>query len=165
MRDYSAGAAYGDYFVSEETLFPAGHANGRLPAKTQIFALRLNDQPKAYPLSILFAEKLVHDTVGSQPILLVANEGNVNVHGYSYELEYISYSAGGAVRAYERGARQFVLSDDPAVLLDEQGERWSMTEEALFGPAGERLERLGGHLAFWFGWSAAHPNTALYEAP
>ena len=39
-----------------------------------------------------------------------------------------------------------------------------MTEEALVGPDGERLARVPGHLAYWFGWFAFFPGAALYGA-
>jgi len=37
-----------------------------------------------------------------------------------------------------------------------------VTEEALVGPNGERVERLGGHLAYWFGWFTFFPETLVY---
>jgi hypothetical protein len=48
------------------------------------------------------------------------------------------------------------------VILDDSGREWQVTEEALMGPEGETLPRLGGHLAYWFGWFAFFPNTQVY---
>jgi len=45
-----------------------------------------------------------------------------------------------------------------------EGTVWEITEEALVGPDGERLDRISGHLAYWFGWNAFFPRTILYEA-
>jgi len=47
-------------------------------------------------------------------------------------------------------------------LADERGGIWRVTEDALVGPGGERLTRLPGHLAYWFGWFAFFPATELY---
>ncbi|MBM3735862.1 MAG: DUF3179 domain-containing protein [Acidobacteria bacterium] len=66
------------------------------------------------------------------------------------------------VRAYERGSHTFRM--DGAVLKDEAGREWQITEPHLIGPGGEKLVRLPGHLAFWFGWFAFMPNSAVYEA-
>jgi len=67
----------------------------------------------------------------------------------------------GETRAYERGALRFSGQTRDA-LLDEQGRPWKVTEKALVGPAGERLPRLAGELAYWFGWFAFFPQTEVY---
>jgi len=67
----------------------------------------------------------------------------------------------GETRAYARGARRFRGQTRDA-LLDERGRPWKVTEEALVGPAGERLPRLAGELAYWFGWFAFFPQTEVY---
>ena len=71
----------------------------------------------------------------------------------------------GETRAYERGAYTFSASSVAGTLTDQQERPWRITEEALLGPDGERLPRLGGHLAFWFGWFAFFPKTEVFEAP
>ena len=67
----------------------------------------------------------------------------------------------GETRAYARGAHRFRAQARDA-LLDERGRPWHVTEEALIGPQGERLVRLPGELAYWFGWFAFFPTTELY---
>jgi hypothetical protein len=69
----------------------------------------------------------------------------------------------GATRAYLRGSHSFRRLDGDA-LVDERGRRWVMMEDALEGPGGERLPRLPGYLAYWFGWFAFYPNTDVYGA-
>jgi hypothetical protein len=68
----------------------------------------------------------------------------------------------GETRAYERGAQRFRGATRDS-LLDERGQPWKITEEALVGPRGERLPRLAGELAYWFGWFAFFPKTELYR--
>lgn len=68
----------------------------------------------------------------------------------------------GETRAYERGKHIFKASSLKDQLLDERGRPWRVTEEALIGPNGERLARLPGHLAYWFGWFAFYPTTGIY---
>ena len=41
---------------------------------------------------------------------------------------------------------------------------WRITEDALIGAEGEKLPRLGGHLAFWFGWFSYFSQTQVYQA-
>lgn len=67
----------------------------------------------------------------------------------------------GETRAYARGQHRF-KSQARDSLLDERGRPWTVTEEALVGPGGERLPRLAGELAYWFGWFAFFPQTEVY---
>jgi hypothetical protein len=67
----------------------------------------------------------------------------------------------GETRAYARGAHRFRAQGRDA-LADERGRTWRVTEEALAGPDGERLARIPGELAYWFGWFAFFPTTELY---
>ena len=69
----------------------------------------------------------------------------------------------GETRAYARGAHRFTGQTRDA-LLDERGRPWAVTEDALAGPEGERLPRLPGELAFWFGWFAFFPTSEIYGA-
>ena len=65
------------------------------------------------------------------------------------------------MRAYRREGHHFARGPDDRTLIDERGERWTVTENALMSGA-EALERIAGHVAYWFGWFAFHPRTLLY---
>jgi len=71
----------------------------------------------------------------------------------------------GETRAYERSSHSFSSLRSKDEVLDERGRAWRVTEEALSGPDGEHLPRLGGHLAYWFGWFSFYPLTEVYESP
>ena len=75
---------------------------------------------------------------------------------------YVNYSAGAEVLAYERGNIQYAAGSNPGTLLDSNGVEWLITEEALIGPDGLKAKRIGGHLAYWFGWYSFFPNTLVY---
>jgi hypothetical protein len=55
---------------------------------------------------------------------------------------------------------ELVRSD---TVLDEAGNTWQVTEDALVGPDNQTAPRLGGHLAYWFGWFAFFPHTLIYK--
>jgi hypothetical protein len=143
-------------------MFPVWQRSDLLDTKDQVFALRINGLPKAYPLDILAEEQVVNDVLGDTAVLIIAPRGTVSVEGNSLRVGRVNYSVGGEVRAYERGDQTFSPSDNPDVILDDSGREWQVTEEALMGPEGETLPRLGGHLAYWFGWFAFFPNTQVY---
>ena len=145
-RDYSAGAAYAEYFASPDTMFPVWRRSQLLPTKSWVFTQLIDDQPKAYPLSVLKDEQVVNDTHAGQPLVVIHNDGG---HGAT---------------AYQRGEHSFstVNEDGATTLLDENGQQWQVTENALVGPGGEELTRLPGHMAFWFGWYSFYPRTEVY---
>ncbi len=146
-RDYSAGAAYGHYFASPDTMFPVWTRDDRLEAKAWIYALRSGTKARAYQLDLLASERVVNDLVGEVPIVLVADPES------------------GSVRAYYRGSHEF--AEGPAGLLAEPstGASWRIGEDALAresSPA-TALPRFPGHRSYWFGWYAFFPETSLYE--
>ena len=161
-RDYTPGAAYGDYFAADITMFPVAQRNDLLGTKDQIFALRLHNLSKAYPLDIITEERVVNDQLGETAAVIIASRGTIQVDGNNRRAGPVTYSAGGEVRAYERGQYSFNPTDNPDIILDETEREWQVTEDALIGPNGETLKRLGGHLAYWFGWFAFFPHTQVY---
>jgi hypothetical protein len=161
-RNYVPGAAYGHYFSTDNTMLPVWQRSGLLPDKSRIFALRVEDIPKAYPVERLLSERVVNDAIGNTPIVLTAFGNEVEVEGTSQRAGKVRYSSGAEVRAYERRNVVFREGLDPNTLVDEVGDEWEITEEALMGPDGQRLDRIGGHLAYWFGWYSFFPFTLVY---
>src|SRR5260370_9937832 len=66
-RDYSAGAAYGHYFASPDTMFPVWTRDDRLEAKAWIYALRSRTKARAFHLDLLASARAVIDLVGESP--------------------------------------------------------------------------------------------------
>lgn len=161
-RPYHPGAAYGGYFASDDTMFPAPPAGDRLPGKARIFALEVAGVPKAYPLALLLERRVVHDRVGEDEIVLLTGD-EITVAGNSVRQGPAVFSAGAAVRAYRAGAVRF--RREGGTLRDGRGRVWQEREDALIGPDGARAERLPGQLAYWFGWNAFHPGGLVYTPP
>ncbi len=145
-RDYRAGAAYAAYFADPGTMFPVWRRSELLPTKSWVFTQLIDDKPKAYALSTLSDEQVVNDTHGGQSLVVVHSDGG---HG--------------AV-AYDRADYTFTASaaDSTAILVDDTGQTWEVTDDALVREDGETLERLPGHMAYWFGWFSFYPQTELY---
>ncbi len=153
-RNYSNGAAYSDYFNSAELMFPSWQQDTALiENKEMVFALRLQGEAKAYPLAAIIPERIINDRVGNTDIIIIAEA--------TPEREFFE-PGGAAVRAYEREGRDFSAGTDASTLRSEDGRSWRISEEALVAEDGERLNRIGGHLAFWFGWFGFYPNTLVY---
>jgi len=162
-RPYDPGAAYADYFALEETMFPVWQRSELYDAKDQVYALRIDGVPKAYPIELLTAEQIVNDTLAETNVVLISATEEVIIEGFSRRMGINRvYSAGAGVRAYDRGNIAFRPGETADTVIDTSGTVWQVTENALISEDGEELARLGGHLAYWFGWFAFFPNTLVY---
>lgn len=146
--DYSPGAAdrkrRGVSFPSG----PGGRGASALDPGAEVFAVRLRNLAKAYPVDLVLREKVVNDRLGENPLVLVGD------------------SQSGAVRAYRSGGRTFAPGSRADELVDGTGARWTAGED-LLSPSGPEafapLERIPGHQAFWFGWYSFFPESELYR--
>ncbi|MYH51722.1 MAG: DUF3179 domain-containing protein [Gemmatimonadetes bacterium] len=144
-RDYGEGAAYRDYFATDRLMFGVPKLDSRLRNKDEVLALRFPEAPDeqlAIWVVFLSRNRVYQDAVGGREFVVLTDRS-------------------GASRVYESGGRRFARWDTVDTAWDEGGGRWTVGEDALVGPGGERLERLPAHRAFWFGWYAQYPGTRL----
>jgi len=156
QRNYTNGAAYGDYFNDPDFLmFPVWQQDTSAQGnKEVIFALDINGVQKAYPLELIIPQGVTNDTLADTNLVLITRAAP--------ERAFVE-PGGAAVRAYERGEHVFAPGAERGQVIDADGRVWRVTEDALIAPDGEEaLPRLGGHLAFWFGWYAYYPQTLVY---
>lgn len=146
VRDYSAGAAYAEYFASPDTMFPVWQRSEQLPTKSWVFTQLIENQPKAYPLTALEDESVINDTHAGQNLVVILEDGGLGA------------------AAYDRGDHTFTAAspDSAQRLLDENGLEWHVTDDALVNADGDSLDRLPGHMAYWFGWYSFYPRTEVY---
>ncbi len=162
LRDYTPGNPYGSYFASPETMFPAGDPARRLPDKARIYALNIDGQPHALATADVVRERVVNDSVGDTPVVVIAGGPDLKGVGIDRRAGPVVWNAGAEIRAYERGDQTFEPTEGTEQVRDGQGRLWRITEDALVGPDDQTLDRLGGHLAYWFGWVSYFPRTTLY---
>ncbi len=156
QRNYTNGAAYREYFNSTELMFPSWQQDTALiENKEMVFALRLGGQAKAYPLATIIPERVINDRVGEVDVVIVADA--------TPERDFFE-PGGAAVRAYDSAGLSFSAGEDGSTLISDDGRSWRITEAALVSAEGDPLERIGGHLAYWFGWFGFYPDTLVYGA-
>ena len=152
LPESDPSSVYSPYRKSPDTMFPVAQRSALLDTKAEVLGLRLDGLSKAYPLDRLVKEVVVNDELGGSPLVIVTD------------------ARARAARAYDGGGHTFAApparggDEWPLTVLDENGNRWRVSEEALVkvdGPV-ERLERLPSHQAYWFGWFAFFPLTQVY---
>ena len=144
-RDYSEGAAYRDYFATDELMFSVPVVDTRLKNKDEVFTIRLAGHPD-HPLAI------AADFLAASPVHHDAIEGTAFV---------VLTDPSGANRAYASEGVTFTAFDGDRSVEDGTGTLWTMEEHALTAEDGRSLERIPAQRAFWFGWYAAFPHTRL----
>lgn len=150
QRDYSEGAAYRDYFATDDLMFQVPRLDNRLANKEEVLALRSDDgsEAVAFAAGFLRDNPVYHDRFQNESIVILTD-------------------ASGANRAYESGSIEFVEWDQRDVATDSTGRKWTVTETELVAdndqsnPPQDPLTRIPSHRAFWFGWYSAYPETRL----
>jgi len=147
IRDYAEGAAYKNYFATDELMFPVPKSDDRLRNKAEVLVLRFADADEA-PLAIssefLAANSIYYDELGGISFVVLTDPS-------------------GASRVYETQGKKFASWDQQDQVVDQEGNSWQLAEEGLLHERGDRLNRLPAHRAFWFGWYAVHPDTRLVK--
>ena len=69
-RDYTEGAAYGDYFASTETMFPTPRLGQQFAPKERIVVLQIDQRRQAISLDALEPEGVLHFELSGQRIAL-----------------------------------------------------------------------------------------------
>ena len=144
-RDYTPGRPYGDYFASADLMFPALVEDQRLEAKDYVYAIRADGLAKAWPLTEFAGGAIVNDRIGDLPIVLI---GDAETR---------------TVRAYIRDDVVVKATDDPALVLADDLPL-KVEEHGLTAESGEIMERLPGHIAYWFAWQGFIAGGPLAEA-
>jgi hypothetical protein len=155
-RDYSEGAAYREYFGTDRLMFTVPGQDTRLKNKAEVLVMRLHTaQASAVSVPVAIAA----DFLKGRPVYHAELAGR--------RLAILT-SRNGANRVYDAGTTTFVRLDGDRHVVDDEGGRWQIAEEALIGSgspgapeAAVRRERVPAQRAFWFGWHAQFPSTVL----
>ena len=147
QRDYSEGAAYRDYFATDDVMFAVPALDMRLKNKDEVFTVLLAEHPDR-PLAISA------DFLASNPVHHDAIEGSALV---------VLTDPSGANRAYASQGVTFTGYDGDRTAQDGSGMSWTMDEHRLTAEDGRVLHRIPAQRAFWFGWYSAFPHTRLVQ--
>ena len=144
-RNYEEGAAYRDYFATDDLMFQVPALDTRLKNKDEVFTVLLAvhpDRPLALSADFLAANPVHHDAIEGTALVVLTDPSGGN-------------------RAYASEAVTFTGYDGDRSAQDSSGAAWTMDEHALTATDGRVLHRIPAQRAFWFGWYAAFPHTRL----
>jgi len=123
-----------------------------------------SDEAVAYPYDILRRERVVNDTVGGKPVVVLWEPGTTSA------LDEGNVATGrdvgsGAVFSRSVGGRTLTFCSEGGRIVDEQtGSEWNPLGRAVGGELeGRKLERVVSIDHFWFSWAAFRPDTRVYK--
>ena len=146
-RNYAEGAAYREYFATDELMFQVPALDTRLKNKDEVFTVLLGrhrDRPLAISADFLAANPVHHDAIEGTALVVLTDPSGAN-------------------RAYASDHVTFTGYDGDRSAEDSSGTTWTMDEKALTAEDGRVLRRIPAQRAFWFGWYAAFPHTRLVQ--
>lgn len=129
-----------------------GH-DKRLQPMVTIVGLETGGKVKAYPMPLLARTRVVNDTVGGAPVVIV--------HQPASDTTTAFVAKAGGRRLEFRAA-----NEEASRLTDlETHSTWTAFGRAIAGPEkGTQLKRIILEPEFWFAWSEFHPDTLLYAS-
>jgi hypothetical protein len=146
--DYDPFASLPEFLDSGGEPFPISEAakDGRLDPSTVVIGVEIDGEHHVYPVELL-GGRVVQDTVGDQPIVIVGSTDGEDAAAFIAR-------ADGADLTFEPRA---------GVVVDrETGSTWDRAGRATGGPlAGTQLAGAPSRTTFWFAYVAAFPDLEL----
>tara|TARA_Y100000590_G_scaffold467876_1_gene648379 strand:- start:1973 stop:2626 length:654 start_codon:yes stop_codon:yes gene_type:complete len=125
----------------------------RLAPNSLVVGVEKNNMYAGFSLAALkLAGGVVNVEIGGHPVVVVYDENS------NLGMAYSSYLSG-RLLSFKSATRNGSL-----VLLDSTGNTWSVDGLALSGLLeGSRLKFIPSFVTEWYGWSAYHPDTLLFD--
>jgi hypothetical protein len=116
-----------------------------------VLGLDVNGASKAFPLDALRLTRVVNDTLGGKPIVIVHQPASDTTTAF-------------VARATGKGLTFEAANAEASRLVDrETGSRWDAYGACVSGALkGSTLEALVLEPEYWFAWSEFHRSTAIY---
>lgn len=157
-------AGYDD--VSQTPILYDGPTDERLPPMERVVAVQVDGEAKAYPHRVTREERVIHDELGGEPLVVFHAEGAVSALDES-EIQASREIGSTGVFDPRLGGRELRFRYEDGQFVDEETEsRWTITGQAVAGPLeGEELTPIEHGDYFSFAWFAFRPETEIYEEP
>jgi len=140
-----------------------GSPDRRRSPKERVVGVLVGEEPRAYPWPLLAKQRVLHDTLGGERLVIFYQPGALSALD---EARITESRAVGATAVFGPAVAGKNLTFEPAAdgFRDrETGSLWNLLGHAVKGPlAGKRLQAIPHVDAFWFAWAAFHPLTSIY---
>ncbi|MBI3659680.1 DUF3179 domain-containing protein [Candidatus Acetothermia bacterium] len=140
---------YEIYRIAQYDTYGTPYRDERLKPKDTVIGVRIKESAKAYLPQAVRAAKLINDTVGAVPVLILWDTRSERVRAFERQLPTSE-------------VLEFTLQDEH--LLDKKtGSLWTIDGQGQTGPLrGAQLAEIVTIPAYWFAWVAFYPQTGLF---
>ncbi len=144
-RDYAEGAAYANYFATDDLMFPVPTFDDRLANKTEVLIIRApNYRQDPLAISIAYLRK------------------NKWYQGQIKDTHFVVLADKSGARAFDIG-RLKMVNYKKGQLKDNKGTIWRLQNDQLVSTNNQVLSQLASHNIFWFAWINSYPATRLVK--
>ncbi len=143
---------YGEQYATQTDPTLARFGDGRLPANDLVVGVEANGAFAGFPIDVVTeAGGVVNTEVGGVPVAVIYDDATGTGIAYSRVVD------GQTLSLTSSGGGALTLVDDAT------GSSWNSLGRSTAGPlSGRSLEFVTSFISAWYGWSAYHPQTALY---
>jgi thiol-disulfide isomerase/thioredoxin len=145
-------------------LYVGPETPGTLAPMARVVTVDLNGEAVGYPYEVLQEVRVVNDTVGGVPIVVLWAPGTASA------LDAGSVAGGedvGAATTFSReldGQRLTFVFDGDRIVDEQTDTEWDVLGQAVSGSlAGSQLTPVVSINHFWFSWAAFRPETRVYS--
>ena len=130
----------------------AGFGDDRLASNALVIGVEVDGVFKGYPVDEVGSEGMVNDTLAGQPIVIVYDRAAQSGLAFS--------------RVLNDEVLEFYNDTDEGLELRDRNtnSRWEVQGVATEGSLkGVKLDFVSSFISGWYGWSAYHPETDIYQ--
>lgn len=155
-RDYNY-YPYGDFRTDHERFFiKPVRTDDRLPSKERVLGVPVGERLIVYRFLYFRAEAgepvVINDTFNNMGLVVAGNSAQNYLVAYGRKL------ADGTTLNFHA-----VKNQEPAILEDQEGNRWNIFGEAIGGGrTGQQLPSLQAHIGFWYTWVDFYKDIRVY---
>lgn len=146
------------FLMNEENL------SGKLPPMEKVIGVRTEHENKAYPYSITKENRVIHDEINGELIVIFHMEGMAS----ALDSREISNSrddgSTGVFSPFADGKQLQFEYEDGAIKDIQTGSKWNIAGQSIDGPMkGKKLDTKTYGDYFSFAWLVFYPESLLYE--
>ncbi len=164
-RRYGMNPYYGYDDIEQTPFLYNGETDDRLPPNEKVIAVKEEGYMKAYPYSISYEKKVIHDTIGSKAVVVFHAEGTASALDQNIIANSKDVGSTGVYSPIINGKQLTFFYREGNFIDNETGSSWDITGRAIQGKLqGTRLTKLPHGDYFAFAWLAFMPHTEVYTA-
>ncbi len=163
-RDYGSNPYTGYDDINATPFLYRGKRDDRLRPMEKVVAVEIDGKSKAYPHAITRKQRVVHDRIGQQEVVIFHEDGVASALDASEIAKSKETGATGVFDSRVDGRRLQFRYENSGFVDAETGSHWNILGRAVSGELkGKQLRRLTHGDYFAFAWLAFRPATEIFR--